>query len=268
MRNAPLPVKYPLYGGLALLLCLLQSCLSSRELSYFQKGPTAGDTITVQAPYTILLKEGDLLSVQVNSLNPEASSFFNPYAAIASVERSAGVAQNNAVIQPQSGYVVSADGTISLPLAGKVAVRGTSLAQAEELVRTALLKYLKEPTVSIRYLNFRISVMGEVARPSLFTIPNDKITLPEALALAGDLTVFGRRQSVLVIRELNGQRTFNRIDLTNRDAFKSPFYYLQPNDVVYVEPGKARVASVDRMYQLVPAALSALSFLAIIIRRY
>jgi polysaccharide export outer membrane protein len=140
--------------------------------------------------------------------------------------------------------------------------------QAASQIQTRLKDYLKEPTVSLRNLNFRITVLGEVARPSLFNISNEQISLPEALGLAGDLTVYGRRDNVLVIREENGKRTSVRLDLTRRDVFQSPYYYLHPNDVVYVEPVKARVASVDRVYQITPIVLSALSFLAIIASRW
>jgi polysaccharide export outer membrane protein len=167
-----------------------------------------------------------------------------------------------------SGYLVNPDGTLELPLIGKVPVGGLTTAQVADRIREKLKEYLKEPTVNIRNQNFRVSVMGEVARPSLFTIPNEKITMLEALSLAGDITIYGRRDNVLLIREVNGLRTFTRIDLTNRDLFRSPYFYLRPNDVIYVEPGRARVASADRTYQLLPIALSALSFLAIIFSRF
>ncbi|GAB2527077.1 hypothetical protein GCM10027085_16620 [Spirosoma aerophilum] len=167
-----------------------------------------------------------------------------------------------------TGYLINPDGTIELPLIGRMKVGGLNTVQIADLIRGQLRDYLKEPTVTIRNQNFRISVMGEVARPSLFTIPNEKINMLEALSLAGDITIYGRRDNVLLIREENGLRTFTRIDLTSRDLFRSPYFYLRPSDVVYVEPGRARQASADRTYQLLPIALSALSFLAIIFSRF
>jgi polysaccharide export outer membrane protein len=110
-------------------------------------------------------------------------------------------------------------------------------------------------------------VLGEVARPSLFTIPNEELTLPEALGLAGDLTIYGRRDNVLVIREVDNKRTFARIDLTRRDAFRSPYYSLRSNDIIYVEPGKARITTADRTLQLTPIFLGILSIIAIVATR-
>ena len=165
------------------------------------------------------------------------------------------------------GYLVNEDGQIELPLIGKQTIQNLTNAQAAAAIRQKLLDYLKEPTVNVRNLNFQISISGEVARPSLFSIPNEQISLPAALGLAGDITIYGRRDNVLIIREENGQRTFTRLDLTKRDVFQSPYYYLRPNDIVYVEPGKSRVANADRTYQVLPIILSALSFIAIIVSR-
>lgn len=210
-----------------------------------------------------MIKKGDLLSIQVSSLNAEASTYFNP-SAMTDVSAAAGSANS---LTRSIGYLVAADGTIKLPLVGQLAVADLTTSKASELISSKLRAYLKEPTVSIRNLNFKISVLGEVARPSLFTIPNEQITLPEALGLAGDLTIYGRRDNVLIIREENNQRVFARLDLTRRDAFRSPYYSLHPNDVVYVEPGKVRVTSVDRTYQLAPIITGILSLVAIIATR-
>ncbi|GAB3976825.1 hypothetical protein GCM10028806_37090 [Spirosoma terrae] len=167
-----------------------------------------------------------------------------------------------------NGYLVDNTGMIELPLLGKVNVTGKTVTEVKDQLRSSLKEYLKEPTVNVRNQNFRISVMGEVARPSLYTIPNEQITLLEALSLSGDVTIYGRRDNVLLIREENGKRSFNRIDLTRRDLFNSPYYHLHPNDVVYVEPGRVRAASADRTNQLLPIVLSGLSFVAIIFSRF
>jgi polysaccharide export outer membrane protein len=205
-----------------------------------------------------------MLSVQVSSLNAEASGYFNP----------AAVADNNTMLNAatnplarQTGYLVATDGTIKLPLVGQLPVEGLTNAAAGDLIASKLKVYLKEPTVIVRNTNFRISVLGEVARPSLFTIPNEQITLPEALGLAGDLTIYGRRDNVLVIRDEGTKRIFARLDMTRRDTFKSPYYSLRPNDIIYVEPGKARATSVDRAYLIAPIVTGVLSLLAIIATR-
>lgn len=253
-------------ASLALLaVSTLSGCVNSKELVYFQDLTNRVDSARIET-YAAPVRPGDVLSIQVSSLSPEASSFFNPYAMQAT---GAQPIQVSAItpLPAAPGYLVAADGTITLPLLGAVAVSGKTNIQVADLLRTRLKTYLKEPTVSVRNQNFRITVLGEVARPSLFNINNEQITLPEALGLAGDLTIFGRRENVLVVREENGQRTYARLDLTKRDVFRSPYYHLHPNDVIYVEPSKARVASNDRFFQVVPIILSALSFVAIIVTR-
>lgn len=255
----------PILIGLA-LVTLVSGCISSKQLVYFQGQPAVSDSIKLMDRFVPTVQPGDILTVRVSSLSPEATSFFNPPSATMQMDRMMTPIMTS--LPEITGYLVNADGTLELPLIGKVPVGGLTTAQAADRIREQLKTYLKEPTVNIRNQNFRISVMGEVARPSLFTVPNEKITMLEALSLAGDITIYGRRDNVLLIREVNGQRTFTRIDLTGRDLFRSPYYYLHPNDVVYVEPGRARVATADRTYQLLPIALSALSFLAIIFSRF
>nr|WP_293834824.1 polysaccharide biosynthesis/export family protein [uncultured Arsenicibacter sp.] len=250
------------------LVPLLQGCFTTKELVLFQKSEALSDTLTMLNRYTPTIQAGDVLSIQVSSLNPEATTFFNPYTAVNIASQGSNAPTAAAPLPYIPGYLVDNSGQIELPLLGKVVVNGLTTNQASDKIREQLKTYLKEPTVNIRNTNFRISVLGEVNRPSLFSIPNEQITLPEALGLAGDISVYGRRDNVLIIREENGKKIFGHLDLGRRDLFKSPFYYLRPNDIVYVEPGKARVASIDRMYQIVPAVLSALSFIAIIVRRY
>ncbi|MBO0938825.1 polysaccharide biosynthesis/export family protein [Fibrella sp. HMF5335] len=249
--------------GLLTGLYSLTGCVSPKQLVYFQDINGRPDT-SLPKPFVPTIQLGDLLSVQVSSLNPEASVFFNPYATQANSQANANVSSPTTPLPATPGYSVGSDSSISLPLIGRVVVAGQTNAVVAERIRVKLKPYLKEPTVSVRNLNFRVTVLGEVARPSLFNVANERITLPEAIGLAGDLTIYGRRENILVIREENGQRNYARLDLTSRDVFQSPYYYLHPNDVIYVEPGKSRVASADRFYQTVPVILSALSLVAII----
>ncbi|SFF08059.1 polysaccharide biosynthesis/export family protein [Spirosoma endophyticum] len=251
-------------------LCLsLSSCISSKELVLYQANVGEKDSIALVPQYMQTIKTGDVLSIQVSSLSPEATAFFNPYTTITTAERAGGPQQVSLTtpLPYTPGYLVSETGQIELPLIGQQPVQGLTNTQAAALIRQKLLYYLKEPTVNVRNVNFQISVSGEVAHPSLFSIPNGQISLPAALGLAGDITIYGRRTNVLIIREENGQRTFNHVDLTKRDVFQSPYYYLHPNDVVYVEPGKARIANADRTYVLLPIIISALSLIAIIVSR-
>lgn len=250
-------------------LCLwMTGCINSKELVLYQKSEGGRDSIAMAARYIPPIRVGDVLSVQVSSLSPEATTFFNPYAAMTAMSGASAMQNNPTTPIPYTpGYVVNEEGQIELPLVGRHTVAGLTKSQAAGQIRQKLLDFLKEPTVNVRNLSFQISISGEVARPALFTIPNEYISLPAALGLAGDITIFGRRDNVLIIREENGERTFNYVDLTQRDVFKSPYYYLHPDDIVYVEPGKARVANADRTYQLLPIMLSALSVISIIITR-
>lgn len=258
-----------LKGFWFIALCVyLVSCVSSKELVLYQSNGAGSDTIAVMPRFVQTIKAGDVLSVQVSSLSPEATTFFNPYAVMSAMTGPAAPTTQTSPMAYTPGYVVSEEGKIELPLIGPQTVLGLTDTQAAALIRQKLLDYLKEPTVNVRNLNFQISVSGEVARPSLYSIPNGQISLPAALGLAGDITIYGRRTNVLVIREENGKRTFNHLDLTKRDVFNSPYYYLHPNDIVYVEPGSSRVASADRTYQLLPIIISALSFVAIIVSRF
>lgn len=245
-------------------ILLLPGCVSPRQVVYFQGPSAVNDSVMVAAAYVPLIKPADVLSVQINSLNPEKSLIFNPYAAAASAGAAPGA---SATLPAPVGYIVSSTGEITIPLLGPVKVAGLSVEQASALIGEKLTRFLKEPTVDVRNQNFRISVLGEVSRPALFTIPNNQITIIEALGLAGDVTIAGRRDNVLVVRETNGAKKFARIDLTQRDLFRSPYYYLHPNDIVYVEPGKVRIASADRTYQVLPIVLSAVSILSIILTR-
>lgn len=244
---------------------LLTGCVSTKQVVYFQGMTAAEDSMQMAMPYVPLIKPADVLSVQVSSINPEQSMIFNPYAMVAA---SGAATAAGAALPTQTGYLVSSKGEITMPLLGQVPVAGLSVEQASGQIAEKLKRYLKEPTVDVRNQNFRISVLGEVTRPSLFTIPNSQITIIEALGLAGDVTIAGRRDNVLVVRETNGKKQFARVDLTKRDVFRSPYYYLHPNDIVYVEPGKARVASADRTYQVMPIVLSAVSILSIILTRF
>lgn len=243
-----------------LITPILTGCMSTKQLAYFQNLSSQSDSLLLK-PYAAPILTGDLLAVEVSSLNPEASAYLNPY----TTQRTGQAYNPNAPLPATDGYAVATDSTISLPLAGKLTVAGLTNEQAAARIQQKLRQYLKEPTVSVRNLNFRITVLGEVMRPSLFTISNERITLPQALGLAGDLTIYGRRENVLVVREEGGRRTYTRLDLTKREVFQSPYYYLHPNDVVYVEPGKSRAASTNMLYQIVPIVLSALSFVAIIV---
>ncbi|MGB1451828.1 MAG: polysaccharide biosynthesis/export family protein, partial [Marinirhabdus sp.] len=174
------------------------------------------------------IEPNDILNIDVTG--PDARTLI-PY--IRSNNRENIAVSSNAGLQ---GYLVSKDGTIKYPGLGKVAVGGKTRSQVEAQLSEMLLQYLKGVVVDVRIMNFKVTVMGEVARPGVFPVQNERITLPEALALAGDLTPDGKRGNITVIRNENGRRNVSKIDITRSDFFNGPYYFLKQNDVVYVEP--------------------------------
>ncbi|MDB5001259.1 MAG: Polysaccharide biosynthesis/export protein [Mucilaginibacter sp.] len=254
---AKIPFRNPILFGVLFSL-LLSACSNEKSLVNFQKTNKNQDTISITTAYVPKIQTGDILSIYVNSLSPEASSFFNPY--------KAGVTSNGSTDNATSGYLVDASGDIELPLVGNIRVTGHTTSQVRDTLKVLLKQYLKEPTVLVRFLNFKISLLGEVAKPNVYNIPNEMITLPEALSMAGDLTSFARRDSIQIIRDVNGKKEFGYVNLTNRNVFSSPYYYLHANDLVYVKPSKIKARQNDRSFQFVTLGISLLSLIIIIIR--
>jgi len=265
-------MKKNIYLNVFLYLAIvfaLSSCADQKKIAYFQKGINQSDTIDVSKAYVPTIQPGDILSIPVSSLNPAASSFFNPYSNVAPATQDPGTLNTTPTISAANGYLVDASGLIEFPILGTIKLAGLTTSEARDTIKNRLkVTYLKEPTVSVRFLNYKISVMGEVARPSVYVIPNEKVTLPEALSMAGDLTVFARRENVLIVRENNGKKEFGRVNLNTREIFTSPYYYLHSGDLVYVEQGKGKAAQNDQTYRILPIILSALSVFAIIITRF
>ena len=220
------------------------------------------------------IQPDDLLSITVTSLSPEANVLFNRGAlpSIGSEFSSGG----GSTAYARSGsfnesYLVDGDGEIDFPIIGKLSVGGLSRNQAKEMLTKRLEEYLKEPIVFIRFLNFRISVIGEVARPSTFTVPTERINILEALGMAGDMTPYGKRESVLVMREEGGIRTITRLNMNSKEVINSPYFYLQQNDVIYVEPDKAlrgQVSNASTTARVVQVAASVTSLIIVIITQF
>ncbi len=260
-------VRYILF--LSIFLFVISSCGNRKDITYFQRTPGQRDSVAVTPLYVARIEPGDILSIPITSLSPAASSFFNPYAGANSPDEATTGTTYDASSATRlardgaPGYLVDQDGLIEMPLLGQIKAAGLSTIELRNVIREKLKKYTKDPTVSVRLLNFKISVLGEVNRPSSYVIPNEQITLPDAIALAGDLTIYGKRNNILVVREEHGIKEFGHVDLTNRDVFSSPYYYLHPNDIVYVEPVKARSAATNQANIYLPVVFSALSLLIV-----
>lgn len=220
-----------------LLLCLVifSSCASKKEVLFFQDIEKL--TATSQQPNEeTVIRVDDLLYIVITGNTPEVGALFNPITNLPP----AGVAAANNRLQT---YIVEQDGSINFPLIGTVNVAGATRQEVVQKLQQEASVYVKNPVVNVRIINFTISVLGEVARPGTFTITDERISVLEALGLAGDLTIFGERKTVKVIRETNGIKTYGELDFTSIDVVNSPFYYLQQNDVVLVAPNRAQIQS-------------------------
>ncbi|MHA4741401.1 polysaccharide biosynthesis/export family protein [Dyadobacter sp. MSC1_007] len=226
------------------------SCVSPKTIVYFQGDSTRYSSQEITQKYIPKIQSNDILSIVVGSLSAEANEVFNTPNLFTTASTNYSV-QGGAKVQPL-GYLVDAQGNIEVPLVGKVKIGGLTTTDAADTLRVRLQNFLKEPSVIVRNLNFKISVLGEVRVPAVYVIPDEKITLPEVLSLAGDLTIYGNRSNVMIIREENGIRQYARLDLTSRDIFNSPYYYLHKNDVIYVEPVKAKMLDTDSRIRTVP----------------
>jgi polysaccharide export outer membrane protein len=236
-------------------LILSESCITRKDISYFQDITDSVSIQNITQDFEAIIQPGDILSIHVTSLSQEASSFFN-------------VVGETTDQQVANTYLVNAAGEIEMPLIGAVNVVGASSQVAKGKIKEKLQKYLVDPTVNLRIRNFKVTVLGEVKLPGVYTIPNEKITLIEALGLAGDMTIFARRINVLVIREESGERKFVKLDLTSKDFFESEYYYLHSNDILYVEPGKGKFASADAWYKILPIIFSGLTALGLFLTRF
>lgn len=246
-----------------LIMPFIFSCSNTRKLVYFNN--VGNNTFAGESKAdNILLAPNDILSITISSLNPEASAIFNPKKE--SVTKATTVTGSNT---ESGGYLIDPDGNIQLPVLGKIKAAGLNKAQLKDYITNLLLtqKLLKDPLVEVRFLNYEVTVLGEVGRPTVITVPSEKISMLKALGLAGDLTIYGRRDNVLLIREENGQRVTRQIDLTAKEFLGSPYYYLEPNDVVYVQPNKARASQATMWPQLVPILLTGLSVVVIVLDR-
>ena len=226
--------KYVAY----LVVCMavfFTACISPKKIIYLQDVVPLKQQ-EIEQKYEVIIHGDDLLAIMVNSRDPELALPFN----MPMVSYQLG--SNTGGQQRVLGYLVDTNGNIDFPILGEIHVEGLTRMQLTELIKNKLIEgdLIKDPIVTVQFLNFKISVMGEVGRPGSFTISGDRITLLEALSMAGDLTIYGRRDRVGVIRENNGKRTILFHDLRSADIFNSPCYYLQQNDIVYVEPNKAK----------------------------
>lgn len=275
-KNEQMHKKYE--GGIFLLKRIVvfilfsfinSSCSTNRNISYFNDVPDSlkADGLNVALSNYIdpKVKPNDILQISIQTLDPQNATVMG----LAPTPTFATQPLASTTSQPDvSGYLVDKDGIIELPLVGKIVVKGMTTTEIREAIHQKVSIYYKEPVVNVRYVNFEITVLGEVTRPAKYIVPNEKVNLLDALSMAGDLTVYAKRENVMVIRDENGQKKIVRFDLSSSNIFNSPYFYLRQGDIVYVEPGKSKLATTDaaksRIYSL---AISAASVLVIILTR-
>ena len=223
---------------------LLASCTSYKSVPYLQNPEVVNQFDSILPLYDAKIMPKDLLTITVNTTDPQVAAPFN-----LTVQSSLNVARSSNLTQQPTlqQYLVNNEGTIDFPVLGRLQVGGLTKNQAEDLIREKLADYLREvPIVTVRMANYKIAVLGEVARPGMFTVSNEKVNIFEALAMAGDLTIWGMRDNIKLIREdALGNREIITLNLNNAEIVTCPYYYLQQNDILYVNPNKTKAKNSD-----------------------
>lgn len=228
-------------------LLLLTSCKSYKNVPYFKDVPD-----TIRNVYTsplsslqeIRIQPDDIIQVSIQTIDPQVNE------KLAVGNGMSYTTQPSSSFSPNSGmgangYLVDKKGFIEMPLTGRIHVGGLTTEQARDSIYRRASVYYKAPVVNVRHANFQITILGEVTRPATYIVPNERVDVLQALGMAGDLTIYGKRENVMVIREENGQKTFARLNLNSSDIFQSPYFQLRQRDIVYVEPAKSKAAATD-----------------------
>jgi polysaccharide export outer membrane protein len=216
------------------LSLLLNSCGSVKYPEMVMMQNIENQLAGIDTLPALKIQPDDLLSIQVSSRVPEAIIAFQNLQSTAT----AGAGENALGIQ--EGYRVDESGNIHLPYIGKIQATGKSVMQLRQELSNKLLAYIPDATVQVRFLNFRVTIIGEVTRPNAYIIPNERLNILEAIGMAGDFTPYARRSNVLIIRERNQVREMVRVNTQDASLFSSPYFYLQPNDIIYIEPLEAK----------------------------
>ena len=226
------------------LVLLFSGCGSYKQVPYLQELEALEISDTLPPMYDAKIMPKDLLTITVNTTDPEASAPFN-----LTVQTNNSTSSVHSITQQPSlqQYLVNNEGDIDFPVLGRIPVGGLTKNEAEDLIRDKLKPYLQEtPIVTIRMVNYKISVLGEVNKPGTFTVNNEKVNVLEALAMAGDMTIWGLRDNVKLVREnANGKREIILLNLNKADIIGSPYYYMQQNDIIYVSPNKTKAKNSD-----------------------
>jgi polysaccharide export outer membrane protein len=260
--------KFFVYLLLIFFTTALHSCLNYKQIVNFQDGSELKDGIkdSIKNYTEIKLQPDDILLINVFSFNTVEANRFNAIA-IDRQAMNASMGSGSGANEP-IGYIVDRDGFLHLPVIGKIKAQGLTISELQQLVYKKIeeTKYLNEFSVEVRFLSFRVTVLGEVNAPGTYIITNRKLTILEALGLARDLTLFSNRDNILVVREEDGIRKYGRLNLKSKSVFQSPYFYLKPNDIIYVEPHQTRVLTApDPATRYINTILGVVSLATLII---
>ncbi len=249
---------------------LLTSCETTKKVAYFQDiSAEQQSELANTAKFTEpIIQSDDILSISIFTIDPISNMPINQ-AASQAISTSTGSVSTLGATPPTSGFLVDKNGEIDLSVIGKVKLVGLTTFQARDLIKERAAVYFTNPNVQVRFANFKVTILGEVARPATYVIPNEKVTVLDALGLAGDLTIFGRRENVKLIRDNNGNKEFAILNLNSKNLFNSPYYYLKQNDVLYIEPNKGKAASLNQARTQTYALIGTIvSVLIVLITRF
>src|SRR6185312_4781533 len=231
------------------IIILLNSCASGpKQMTYFNNVPDSlnNNPLAIERSKFVepKIQSKDILQISIQTLDPRSTDVVNsappmPSSTGGASSGSGGSESSVSSAATVPGYLVDNNGEIEMPLVGRVKVGGLTTTEAKDLLREKASQYYKDPVVNVRCVNFVVTVLGEVNRPGQYLVPNEKINLLDAIGLAGDLTAYGKRNDILLVREDNGNKLFIRFDLNSSDVYKSAYFYLQKGDLVYVAPNKS-----------------------------
>lgn len=257
------PLKVKAIVFIVIFCAFFSACTNTKQAVYFSD-TNQSEFLSKAENLEPVIQPNDLLNISVSSMNPAASEIFN-----VSGSNNFRASSATSTISQSPGYLVDSEGYIQFPFLGRIKAAGLTKKAFQQGIRDEIerRKLLTDPIVDVRFLNYKVSILGEVAHPAVLTVPNEKLTLLEALGLAGDLTIYAKRNNVLLIREEDGLKKLIRIDLTTDELFNSPYYYLKSNDIIYVEPNQTKIASAGAARQWLPLILSSLTLVVVSIDR-
>lgn len=264
VRNTINNMKQLLVAAFLLSMACV-SCVSTKQTVYFSDIPSDSPRVKLPVYEEPVIQVDDILHVTIQTIDGGSTAAINQ---LSGTGANAGSPAIPAGSTAPSGYLVDEAGQITIPILGRLQVAGLTTSAVRAHITKEASKYFNEPTVQVRFANFKITVIGEVAKPATYTVPNEKVTLLDALGMAGDLTIWGKRENILLVRDNDGEKEFIRFNLNSYDTFNSPYFYLKQNDVIYVEPGKGKVASTNAARtQAISIAATVVSILTLVISR-